>query len=289
MRVHILGSGTPDPHRDRYGSAFLFEVDDPNDLVMVDCGPASTWKMGRMGISPTRVGHLFLTHHHFDHNGDVPCFALTRWDQRGPASGEPLPVYGPPPTAAFMEKLFGEDGAYRPDIAARVEHPASRSLHAGRGGKLPRPAPSFAVRELADGDTVKHASWTAKAAWVHHVEPWLTSLAFRFETSHGSVVFTGDAGACPELDELCDGADVLVLCCAFRQRAGLDPSVTDCVTGVEDCARMLAKTSASTVVLTHSSRGVAPSPQRERAVAEIARDYDGKLYFGMEETTIDLG
>ncbi|GAG30309.1 unnamed protein product, partial [marine sediment metagenome] len=78
MRLHVLGSGCPVPTPEHYGSSFILEVG--TDLLMVDCGPATTFKMAQMGIMPGRVEHLFLTHHHFDHNVDLPCFALTRWD-----------------------------------------------------------------------------------------------------------------------------------------------------------------------------------------------------------------
>ena len=78
MKIHIIGSGCPVPAKDTYGSAFLLEVG--TDLALVDCGPATTYKMARMGITPGNIHHVFFTHHHFDHNVDFPCFALTRWD-----------------------------------------------------------------------------------------------------------------------------------------------------------------------------------------------------------------
>ena len=76
MRLHILGSGCPQPTPERYGSAFVLEVGAGS--VMVDCGPATTYKMARMALMPGQIVHLFLTHHHSDHNADLPCFALTR-------------------------------------------------------------------------------------------------------------------------------------------------------------------------------------------------------------------
>ena len=122
MQLHIIGTGCPDARAERYGSAFLLDVGPGS--VLVDCGPATTYKMARMGLEATQVGHVFLTHHHFDHNADLPCFVLTRWDQsRG--TEPPLQLYGPPPTRRFAELLFGEEGAFGPDLKSRVEHPAS--------------------------------------------------------------------------------------------------------------------------------------------------------------------
>ena len=102
MRLHVLGGGCPQPTPERYGSSFILEVG--ADPVMVDCGPGTTCKMARMGIMPNQVGHVFLTHHHFDHNVDLPCLALTRWDLSKGAE-PPLEVYGPPPTHAFGHKF----------------------------------------------------------------------------------------------------------------------------------------------------------------------------------------
>ena len=95
MRLHVVGNGCPQPTPDWYGSAFVLEVG--TSFVMVDCGPATTYKMVRMGIMPGQIGDVFFTHHHFDHNADFACFALTRWDL-SKGTEPPLRVYGPEPT-----------------------------------------------------------------------------------------------------------------------------------------------------------------------------------------------
>jgi len=199
MRLHILGSGCPAPVAERYGSAFILEVG--ADSVMIDCGPAATYKMARMGIAPGQIGHVFFTHHHFDHNADFPCFALTRWDQSKGAE-PPLKVYGPSPTRRFVDRLLGEDGAFTPDWQSRVAHPASHECHRQRGGRMPRPAPRVEAQDVAPGKIVETAAWTVTAARMHHVEPTLESLAYRFDTGEGSVVFAGDCGDSQELRTL---------------------------------------------------------------------------------------
>jgi ribonuclease Z len=290
VKLHVLGAGTPDPGAERYGSGFLLELDDPQRLVMVDCGPASTYKMARMGIKPTQVGQLFLTHHHFDHNADVPCFVLTRWDQTAPtAQLGPLPVFGPPPTAAFMDRLFGEPhGAYYPDWRARLETPASLVLHVARGGTLPRTPPAFTVVEPGPGWVYQDDRLRVTAATLHHVEPWLQSLGYRFETPGGTVVFTGDAGASPALDALCQGADVLVLCCAYGWRKGLAPEVAHCVTGVEDAARIAAASGARLVILDHCNRDVVRPGKRERYLSHIGQHYAGRFILADELHSYEL-
>ncbi len=89
-QVHILGAGTPTPTAERFGSALVLELAHEN--LMFDCGPAATHKLVKAGFQPTDIGHLFFTHHHFDHDVPVlPPHALgpaDRWreDARGTRS-----------------------------------------------------------------------------------------------------------------------------------------------------------------------------------------------------------
>ncbi|MBD3291587.1 MAG: MBL fold metallo-hydrolase, partial [Armatimonadia bacterium] len=115
--LHILRAGTPQPRSDRWGTSFALEMS--NEVIMVDCGPCATAKLIDAGVALTDANWLFFTHHHSDHNADYPSLMLFRWDQ---CTGEepPLKVVGPPPTEHVTERLFGPDGAFRDDIAARI-------------------------------------------------------------------------------------------------------------------------------------------------------------------------
>ena len=284
LRLHVLGSGCPQPTPTSYGSAFVLEAGD--EALMVDCGPATTWKMAHAGLPPGRVGHVFLTHHHFDHNADLPAFVLTRWDQ-GIGDGPPLKVYGPPPTRAFVAKLFGEkDGAFYDDWYSRVMHPASQELHMHRGGTLPRPPPAIEAEDVGPGPVTGAANWSVTAARVHHVEPWLDSLVYRFETPRGSVLFAGDCGDCDELRRMAKGVDTLVVACThFGQLA---PAVADVITGTQQVAEMAREGNVKCTILTHVSPNFAKPGVKDRAVAEIARDYAGIIVFPEELEVVDL-
>jgi ribonuclease Z len=240
--------------------------------------------MVRMGIWPGQVGHVFLTHHHFDHNVDFPCFALTRWDQsRGTEA--PLQVYGPPPTRNFVELLLGEDGAFFPDWNARIKHPTSQGLHRSRGGVLPRPAPAIQTHDVEPGSVAAGETWTATAASVHHVEPWLESLAYRFDTDAGSIVFAGDCADCEQLRQIAQGVDTLVVACV-----GLEPDdvLQKVCTGASEAAEIAQQAGVQRVILSHASPGLRIPGRKERAVAQIARTYSGAIFFPDELTTLEL-
>ena len=288
LRLHLLGCGYPPPSgsgdQTRHGSAFLLEVGP--EFLMVDCGPGTTYKMARMGISTKKVHHVLLTHHHFDHNVDFPCFALVRWDLcKG--TEPPLKVYGPPPTRSFVEQLFGEKGAFFPDWNSRVKHPVSIEIFEHRGGVPPRPAPAFEARDVGPGKVEETASWTVTAAGVHHVEPTLVSLAYRFDTDRGSIVFAGDCGDCPELRELAEGVDTLVAPCV-KVGSTVSPSYLDGIIMGTDEVREIAKAAkVGRVVLTHN--GSANSSQKRKPFIEaIGKVFTGEVLFPDELTTIDL-
>ena len=269
MKLHAIGCGCPPPTAERHGSAFLLEVGD--EMLMVDCGPATTYKMARMGIAPGRVERVFITHHHFDHNVDFPCFALCRWDLcRG---DEPaLKVYGPPPTASFVDRLLGPSGAFYED----------------RKGVMPRPAPKVAAHDVGPGLVAETDAWRATAERVHHVEPWLESLVFRFDTEEGSVLFTGDCGDCASLRAFAKGVDTLVIACAHRGAATTSPAISDVITGAAEAADIAAEAGAKRVVLTHASPGYLKAGRKEIAVGIVARACDGAIVFPEEMTTLDL-
>ena len=285
MRIHVVGTGCPDARPERYGSAFILDMEE--EALLIDCGPATTYKMARMGIDSLRVQHVFFTHHHFDHNADFPCFALTRWDQ---SRGEepPLEVYGPPPTEAFVEALVGESGAFAIDWKSRVNHPASHACHQQRGGVLPRPAPAIHAQDISPGLVAKTELWTATAVCVHHVEPTMISMAYRFDTDQGSIVFAGDCGDCDGLRRLAKGVDTLVLACTHFGCPEVSPAIADAITGTPQVADILRQCEPRCVILTHMNPNFERPGVRERAIAEVARSYNGEILCPDELTNVDL-
>ena len=128
--IYLLGTGTPTPTKSRFGTSYILQLG--KNYLMFDCGPASTYKLVKVGLFPTQIDHLFFTHHHFDHNADYPCFLLCRWDQ-STGKEKRLLVYGPPPTKWITERIIGADGAFNYDWKARVGAPVSQLIQALRG------------------------------------------------------------------------------------------------------------------------------------------------------------
>jgi len=284
-KILVLGSGTPTPTPTRFGTSFIVQIGE--EYVMFDCGPATTHKMVKVGVSPTQVNHLFFTHHHYDHDADYPCFLLCRWNHSIGIEPE-LQVCGPPPTSKMTNGLIGQSGVFIDDLSARINAPVSQNVHANRGGTLPRLHISVKVRDISPGDSVRGDNWEVVAGRAKHVEPWLTSLAYRINAEDEVIVIAGDTEPCKSVIELARGADVFVANCWDHQETMERNGEASGQTGTIDAANMAKESGAKTLILAHTGAHLSAAGSREKGVADIARIYDGKVIFGEELMTISI-
>jgi ribonuclease BN (tRNA processing enzyme) len=262
--------------------------------LLFDCGPATTYKLLKTGIAPKEIGHLFFTHHHYDHNADYPGFLLSRWDT-GYGDVPQLKVFGPEYTEQLTSRLIDpESGAFAPDIRARTNHPVSVRGFQSRGGRLPRKPPTVNAQDVGPGPVCHGDGWEVVSAAAQHVQPWLESLAYRVDSEEGSIVFTGDAGPGADLIELARGADTLVSMCHMAQR-DVRPEERDSNLGTITAGQVACKAGVERLVLVHHTRAIGaeylgpPQPgQAERVVAEVATVFHGEIVLGREFLEIAL-
>jgi len=284
-RLYILACGTPTPTRHRFGTASVVQLGD--DYVMVDCGPAATHKLVKAGLWPTRIEHLLLTHHHFDHNADLPCFLLCRWDQSIGREAV-LKVFGPPPTATVIERLIGPAGAFVDDWKARVNEPVSQIVHRNRGGSLPRPEPRVQAADVGPGEVIDTGRWRVSCEKMRHTPRTLTTLGYRIDSPGGAIVFAADTGPCEELTRLAAGCDVLVVNCWDLQERMDANGEAPGQTGTMDAAKAAADTGARRLVLTHTGPKLCRPKDRAKALDDIAKVFSGQTIFAKELMKIDL-
>ena len=286
MRLQILGCGAAVPDGARFGSAFVVEW--MGSRILFDCGPATTFKMAKVGIAPTSIDHVFFTHHHFDHDVDYPCFLLSRWDQSIGREGM-LEVFGPAPTEQLTRRLLDADeGAFAHDWIARSNHPMSLHAHQRRGGTLPRRPPDVRSQDLRPNQTVERSDWSVQTMEAAHAQPWLDSLAYRLTTPEGSIVFTGDTGPSGAVAQLAAGADTLVMSCINFQEALDGTPVAASVAGTLTAADLARQADVKRLVLVHQYPHLAEPGHRERAIAEVATRFDGDIIFGDELMALEL-
>ncbi len=199
MRITIVGSGTAVPEPGRVCSGYHVAVN--STRLLLDVGPGVVHHMARFGINWKRLTHLALTHFHNDHVGDLPylLFAL-RWGMTPPRSA-PLLLAGPPGTRELMNRLGAAFGSH-------VE------------------APDFPVRvhEMDDGDALDLGGGARLLACrTRHTD---ASLAYRVESPNGTLAYTGDTGADPELARFAAGAEVLIAECSLPDDEAQDIHMT---------------------------------------------------------------
>ena len=273
MKLHILGSGSPRPSKNgrRFGTSCLLEVN--NELIMLDCGPGTTYKMARMNLSPVQINTLFISHHHSDHNVDFPCFSLLRFDLDN-GDLPPLEVYGPAPTEAFVNGLVGDQGVFAPDIVSRRKHPVAQHNFLRRGGKLPRPKVKVQGHNINSGTVIETDAFKATALQVPHLDPYLISLAYRIDTEESSVLYLSDAGINEELIDLAGDVDFLITGMLHNTRTDPPDCHHNVCADIPDIVDLTNDSKISKIVSIHGSQ------LGDSHINDLRKGYDGKSYKG---------
>ncbi len=277
--IYVLGAGTPTPTATRFGSSQVLRLGE--ELLMFDCGPATTHKLVKAGLFPTEVDFLFFTHHHFDHDIDYPCFLLCRWDQ-SVGRENLLQVFGPTLTESITEGIIGEDGLFAHDWKARVNHPLSQQVFVNRGGTLPRKPPEVLAKDVGPGKVFEGRDWEVSAAPAEHVQPWLDSLAYRVDSAEGSFVFTGDTGPCESVTTLAKGADVMLCMCWDDQEVMEQNGESQGQCGTTGAANMAQEAGVKKLVLVHVGPHLSQGEPMRKGIEDIRRVYDGEIVFSEE-------
>jgi ribonuclease Z len=279
IRITLLGTGTPviDPLRQH--ASMLVEVD--GQKLLFDAGRGVTTQLLQAGTPPQCVDVLFLTHHHYDHIGNLGEFLLTAWHN---GRTTPLPVYGPPGTAAIVTALLTQ--VYARDIAfALFMDKAAVDIR-----------DLVQVYEVNTGlvcDTSIYRVLTAPVDHGHSLgltrEEW-PCLGYRIETDDKVIAISGDTIDCPGLDQLAHKADCLIHCCYLADAELTTPAFVRMATHIIAAAgavgQIAARNGVKRLVLTHI-RPKAPA-LLQSMLADVRRSYQGEVRIGADLMVIDL-
>ena len=274
-RLILLGTGGgPRPKKENNATAQVLVVNDA--LYVVDCGDGVARQLVLAGLSLERLRHVFITHHHSDHNADYGNLLLLSW-----ASGLRTRVdsWGPPPIEDIT-RLFFEMSAYDIDIRIRDE---------GRSPLLPL---VHAHDISGPGLVMQDENVRVTCALVPHplVEP---AYAYRFDTADRSIVISGDTAYSEELIRLAKGADVLVhealflpavdrLVARVPNASTLRPHLIASHTSAEDCGRVAAAAGVKTLVLSHFVPPDDPLVTEDMWRDAAARHFRGEIVVGRD-------
>jgi ribonuclease BN (tRNA processing enzyme) len=244
MRLILLGTGGgPRPRKTSSAPAQVILVNDT--AYVVDCGDGVARQLVLAGVPLPELRHIFITHHHSDHNADYGNLILLAWE-----SGLETRVdsWGPPPLERMTEQFF-EMNAY--DIATRIADEGRKPI-----------APLVHVHESSTGGLVlEDENVKVTAALVQHplVSP---AFGYRFDGLDRSIVISGDTAPSDNLIELARGADVLVheamylpgidrLAARLPYAATLKQHLIASHSSAEDAGRVAQAAGVKTLVLSH--------------------------------------
>lgn len=200
-KLIILGSGTPNPDPERYGSGYAVVVNE--SAYIVDFGPGIVRRISAM--SPTwggdfpsmelqNINTAFLTHIHSDHSGALADLILTPWIM---GRDTPLKLYGPSGLGA-MSKNITE--AYIDDINYRLY------------GSQPANELGFKtnVTEIVDDGSIYKDKNVEVIAFKNNHGDFKNSFGFLFITDDKRILFSGDTAVSANLKKYGNDLDILV-------------------------------------------------------------------------------
>jgi ribonuclease BN (tRNA processing enzyme) len=274
-RLILLGTGGgPRPRKNSFASSQVILI---NKLAyVVDCGNGVAIQLARAGVPLPTLRHVFITHHHSDHNADYGNLLLLAW-----ASGLQTRVdtWGPPPLGR-MTRLFFELNGY--DIKTRTADE----------GKVPL-VPLVRAHELTrTGIVTRDADVTVTCALVEH-PPVTPAFAYRFDANDRSIVISGDTRRSDALIRLAQGADILVhealfipgvdrLAARVPNGAALRKSILSHHTSIEDVGRVAEAAGVKTLVLSHFVPPDDPEITDQMWMDGARRTYKGRIIVGKD-------
>ena len=200
-KLIVLGSGTPNPDPERYGSGYAVVVN--NSAYIIDFGPGIVRRISAM--SPTWGGDFpsmelqniniaFLTHIHSDHSGALADLILTPWIM---GRNEPLRLYGPPGLNA-MSKNITE--AYIDDIDYRLygSQPANKLGYTTK------------VTEISKDGLIFKDDNVEVTAFKNAHGDFQNSFGFLFVTKDKKILLSGDTAVSENLKKYGTDLDILV-------------------------------------------------------------------------------
>lgn len=274
-RLILLGTaGGPRPHTARAAPAQVIVVNGAS--YVVDCGNGVARQYAAAGLSLHTLRHVFVTHHHSDHNADYGNLLLIAWES---GLQTLVDTWGPPPLSR-MTDLFFEMNAL--DIEARV-------IDEGR----PPLRPLVRVHEFRGAGTVfQDANVKVSATVVHH-PPIAPAFAYRFDAADRSIVISGDTSYSEPLIRLAQGADILVheamfpsaidrLVAKVPNATDLKRSILSHHTTAEDAGRVAQSAEVKLLILSHLVPADDPMVSEADWIDAARRRYRGEVILGRD-------
>lgn len=221
---------------------------------MMDCGAGTLHALARYGLPWERITHLFISHFHVDHVGELASlFFAFRYGLEADRT-EPITIIGPRGLDRVIDGLKMAFGAN----LFEAKFPVS-------------------VRTVTPRDSLELGSGsTLSVAKTPHTTE---SLAVRIESGGRALCYTGDTDYSEELAGFFSKADVLISECSFREpREGVRHL------SVRQAARLAAQAGVAKLIVTHFYFEVNEAELK----AELEREYSGEVIVGRDGLSFEV-
>ncbi|QGP81143.1 MBL fold metallo-hydrolase [Sphingobium sp. CAP-1] len=204
-KVTLLGTaGGPPAHVGRSQPASLLQI--AGKAYLIDAGENVGQQLARADVVASKVNATLLTHLHWDHTLGLDYLMATGW-MRGRRT--PMPIWGPPGTDLLVGRTLQAIGVGEAIFRAQADkRPPLASLYPAREVDVDAP------RQLFDDGTVKVSAIAnthfARIRSAPHAYGIDKAYSYRFETSAGAIIFTGDTGPSERLAGFAKGAALMV-------------------------------------------------------------------------------
>lgn len=273
IEITLLGTGSPIPDPNRAGPATLVRAG--GRTVLVDAGRGVSMRLASLGIMPSALDAVLLTHLHSDHICALNDIVTSHWVMN--LTPVELPIHGPVGTGAVVAGMLA---MLAPDQQYRLDH--HDDLNEG---------PRVTVVEHGPGEAFEIGGMTVTTHATDHrpVEP---TLGYRVAAEGAVAAIAGDTIPCPGLDELCRDADVYVQTVIREDLVRMIPAqrlqdILDYHSSVQQAAETASRNGVGTLVLTHYVPPLQDG-QEDAWRAQAAAHFDGPIVLGPDLTTVTV-
>lgn len=251
--ITILGSGTCVPSLERSSCSVLVEVS--GQTLLFDIGAGTMRRLLEAGKSIDSITHLFVSHHHPDHTGELASFLFALKYPELKRKKRPLTLIAGRGFTSFYNRLYQVYGEWidpGPDMLRIIE------------------------LDTMGPDRLESEGFSISSVPVEHREE---SLAYRIDIHEKSIIYSGDTDYCESLTKLAASGDVLICECSTPDHLKMENHMTPSLAGKTASVAGVKK-----LILTHFY----PECDKSDIAKECRKTYDGDLALAQDLMRIRL-
>ena len=255
LAVTILGSGTCVPSLRRSCCSVLVETGGAK--LLFDMGAGTMRRLLEAGVTIDEITHLFFSHFHPDHTGELVSFLFASKYPEGRRRQSGFTITAAEGFVAFYERL---KGVY------------------GRWIELEEGIVDILEMSNARGDCVQLECADIFTLPMAHIE---SSIGFRIVMPEGtSVVYTGDTDYCKNAVRLSMESDLLICESALPDEQKVDGHLTPSLAG-----KIATEAGVKNLILTHFY----PECEKVDVESQCRKTYSGSLLLAEDLMRLEIG